>query len=102
MKNFKNSKSVRLEFGRSLTSFYKPNADSLKVSQHFSKKRCSFPGCQFYPLGEYLRFVRVPESLPVGGEVIQLDVYPRKNLILQPVDKVMSNSVGNYVKEMFH
>ncbi|KAI5749559.1 hypothetical protein M8J76_008291 [Diaphorina citri] len=44
-------------------------------------------GCQFYPLGEYLRFVRVPESLPVGGEVIQLDVYPRKNLILQPVDK---------------
>ncbi|CAH0381923.1 unnamed protein product [Bemisia tabaci] len=45
-------------------------------------------GCQFYPIGEYLRFVRVPENLPVGGEVLQVDVHPRRNLILQPVDKI--------------
>ncbi|XP_054267149.1 cadherin-89D-like [Macrosteles quadrilineatus] len=44
-------------------------------------------GCQFYPAGEYLRFVRVPESLPVGGEVLQVEVHPRRNLTIQPVDK---------------
>ncbi|XP_046673716.1 cadherin-89D isoform X2 [Homalodisca vitripennis] len=44
-------------------------------------------GCQFYPLGEYLRFVRVPENLPVGGEVLQVEVHPRRNLTIQPVDK---------------
>lgn len=48
-------------------------------------------GCQFYPLGEYLRFVRVPENLPVGGEVLQVEVYPRRNLTIQPVDKVSNN-----------
>ncbi|GLH03452.1 Cadherin-89D [Gryllus bimaculatus] len=51
----------------------------------------SFPwrvaGCQFYPAGEYLRFVRVPENVPVGGEVLQVEVHPRRNLTLQPVDK---------------
>jgi hypothetical protein len=46
------------------------------------------PGCQFYPAGEYLRFVRVPENVPVGGEVLQIEVHPRRNLSLQPVDKV--------------
>jgi hypothetical protein len=45
-------------------------------------------GCQFYPAGEYLRFVRVPENVPVGGEVLQVEVYPRRNLSIQPVDKV--------------
>ncbi|XP_075211152.1 cadherin 89D [Lycorma delicatula] len=45
-------------------------------------------GCQFYPPGEYLRFVRVSESLPVGGEVLQVEVHPRRNLTIQPVDKV--------------
>ncbi|XP_021940674.1 cadherin-89D isoform X3 [Zootermopsis nevadensis] len=45
-------------------------------------------GCQFYPAGEYLRFVRVPENVPVGGEVLQIEVHPRRNLSLQPVDKV--------------
>ncbi|XP_069700620.1 cadherin-89D [Periplaneta americana] len=45
-------------------------------------------GCQFYPAGEYLRFVRVPENVPVGGEVLQIEVHPRRNLTLQPVDKV--------------
>ncbi|XP_068082261.1 cadherin-89D [Anabrus simplex] len=44
-------------------------------------------GCQFYPTGEYLRFVRVPENVPVGGEVLQVEVHPRRNLSLQPVDK---------------
>ncbi|KAF6213709.1 hypothetical protein GE061_011431 [Apolygus lucorum] len=43
-------------------------------------------GCQFYPLGEYLRFVRVPESLPVGDEVLLVEVHPRKNLTIQAVD----------------
>jgi hypothetical protein len=47
-------------------------------------------GCQFYPAGEYLRFVRVPENAPVGGEVLQVEVYPRRNLSIQPVDKVRS------------
>ncbi|XP_065213230.1 cadherin-89D isoform X2 [Planococcus citri] len=44
-------------------------------------------GCQFYPAGEYLRFVRIPESMPVGHEVLQIEVHPRRNLSLQPVDK---------------
>ncbi|CAG9765181.1 unnamed protein product [Ceutorhynchus assimilis] len=44
-------------------------------------------GCQFYPPGEYLRFVRVPENLKIGDEVLQVDVYPRNNLNLLPVDK---------------
>ncbi|XP_073992691.1 cadherin 89D isoform X2 [Rhodnius prolixus] len=44
-------------------------------------------GCQFYPLGEYLRFVRVPESLPVGDEVLLVEVHPRRNLTIQPVDQ---------------
>ena len=48
-------------------------------------------GCQFYPAGEYLRFVRVPENAPVGGEVLQVEVHPRRNLSIQPVDKVRSH-----------
>ncbi|XP_030768238.1 cadherin-89D isoform X4 [Sitophilus oryzae] len=44
-------------------------------------------GCQFYPPGEYLRFVRVPENLRVGEEVLRIDVFPRNNLHLLPVDK---------------
>jgi hypothetical protein len=47
-------------------------------------------GCQFYPAGEYLRFVRVPENAPVGSEVLQVEVHPRRNLSIQPVDKVRS------------
>lgn len=47
-----------------------------------------FTGCQFYPAGEYLRFVRVPENVPVGGEVLQVEVHPRRSLSLQAVDKV--------------
>ncbi|XP_034250844.1 cadherin-89D [Thrips palmi] len=44
-------------------------------------------GCMFYPAGEYLRFVRIPENVPVGGEVLQVEVHPRRNLSLRPVDK---------------
>ncbi|XP_053605613.1 cadherin-89D isoform X2 [Plodia interpunctella] len=44
-------------------------------------------GCNFYPVGEYLKFVRIPENLKVGEEVLQVEVHPRKNLSLQPVDK---------------
>ncbi|XP_017781597.1 PREDICTED: cadherin-89D, partial [Nicrophorus vespilloides] len=43
--------------------------------------------CQFYPPGEYLRFVRVPENLKVGEEVLRVDVHPRRNLSLRPIDK---------------
>ncbi|XP_037975546.2 cadherin-89D isoform X2 [Plutella xylostella] len=43
--------------------------------------------CNFYPVGEYLRFVRIPEDLKVGEEVLRVEVHPRKNLSLQPVDK---------------
>ncbi|KAK9738868.1 hypothetical protein QE152_g9453 [Popillia japonica] len=44
-------------------------------------------GCQFYPPGEYLRFVRVPEDLGVGEEVLIIDVFPRKKLTLTSLDK---------------
>ncbi|XP_014239374.1 cadherin-89D [Cimex lectularius] len=44
-------------------------------------------GCQFYPQGEYLRFVRVPESLEVGDEVLLVEVHPRRNLSIQAVDQ---------------
>ncbi|CAG4966971.1 unnamed protein product [Parnassius apollo] len=44
-------------------------------------------GCNFYPVGEYLKFVRIPENLKVGEEVLQVEVHPRKNLVLQPVDR---------------
>ncbi|CAG9787087.1 unnamed protein product [Diatraea saccharalis] len=44
-------------------------------------------GCNFYPAGEYLKFVRIPENLKVGDEVLKVEVHPRKNLNLQPVDK---------------
>lgn len=45
-------------------------------------------GCQFYPPGEYLRFVRVPEDLAVGEEILIIDVFPRKQLTLTSLDKV--------------
>ncbi|KAL1115660.1 hypothetical protein AAG570_005950, partial [Ranatra chinensis] len=44
-------------------------------------------GCQFYPAGEYLRFVRVTETQPVGSEILLLEVHPRRNLTIQPVDR---------------
>ncbi|KAL3277703.1 hypothetical protein HHI36_013048, partial [Cryptolaemus montrouzieri] len=44
-------------------------------------------GCQFYPPGEYLRFVRVPENLRVGEEILPIQVFPRNKLVLLPVDK---------------
>jgi hypothetical protein len=47
------------------------------------------PGCQFFPPGEYLRFVRVPETLPKGSEVLVVEVHPRRNLTIQPVEKVL-------------
>jgi hypothetical protein len=59
-------------------------------------------GCQFYPAGEYLRFVRVPENAPVGGEVLQVEVHPRRNLSIQPVDKVTSlilHYLRSYLKQ---
>ncbi|XP_028176911.1 cadherin-89D [Ostrinia furnacalis] len=43
--------------------------------------------CNFYPVGEYLKFVRIPENLKVGDEVLKVEVHPRKNLSLQPVDR---------------
>nr|XP_034828894.1 cadherin-89D [Maniola hyperantus] len=49
--------------------------------------RNPFTGCNFYPVGDYLKFVRIPENLEVGEEVLQVEVHPRKNLVLQPVDR---------------
>ncbi|XP_045465404.1 cadherin-89D [Harmonia axyridis] len=48
----------------------------------------SCTGCQFYPPGEYLRFVRVPENLKVGEEILSIQVHPRNRLRLQPIDKI--------------
>lgn len=45
-------------------------------------------GCQFYPVGEYLKFVRVPENLERGTEILSLEVHPRSRLTIAPVDKV--------------
>ncbi|XP_043259305.1 cadherin-89D [Colletes gigas] len=44
-------------------------------------------GCQFYPVGEYLKFVRVPENLAKGTEVLSLEAHPRNHLSIMPVDK---------------
>ncbi|XP_068626137.1 cadherin-89D [Battus philenor] len=52
-----------------------------------TKGQAELLGCNFYPVGEYLKFVRIPENLEVGDEVLQVEVHPRKNLVLQAVDK---------------
>ncbi|KZC05970.1 Cadherin-89D, partial [Dufourea novaeangliae] len=44
-------------------------------------------GCQFYPIGEYLKFVRVPENLAKGTEVLSLEAHPRNHLSIMPVDR---------------
>ncbi|KAG7190894.1 hypothetical protein KM043_006955 [Ampulex compressa] len=44
-------------------------------------------GCQFYPIGEYLKFVRVPENLAKGTEILSLEAHPRNHLTIMPVDK---------------
>ncbi|KAK0161476.1 hypothetical protein PV327_009943 [Microctonus hyperodae] len=43
--------------------------------------------CQFYPVGEYLKFVRIPENQSLGAEVLSLEVHPRSHLTIMPVDK---------------
>lgn len=45
-------------------------------------------GCQFYPIDNHFRFVRLSETTPVGSEVMQIEVHPRRNLSLQPIDNV--------------
>ncbi|XP_026498346.2 cadherin-89D isoform X2 [Vanessa tameamea] len=52
--------------------------------------------CNFYPSGEYLKFVRIPENLSVGEEVLQVEVHPRKNLVLQPVDREDDSNLFTY------
>lgn len=47
-----------------------------------------FLGCQFLPMGEYLRFVRVPENLVVGEKIMTLEVLQKHNLTLESIDKV--------------
>lgn len=47
-----------------------------------------FAGCQFYPIGEYLKFVRVPENLAKGTEILSLEAHPRNHISIMPVDKV--------------
>ncbi|OAD62651.1 Cadherin-89D [Eufriesea mexicana] len=43
--------------------------------------------CQFYPVGEYLKFVRVPEDLTKGTEILSLEAHPRNHISIMPVDK---------------
>ncbi|XP_058809929.1 cadherin-89D [Phymastichus coffea] len=58
--------------------------DYMEKQQHISYGKS---GCQFYPAGEYLKFVRLPESLEVGSDVVTLEVHPRSNLNIMPVDR---------------
>ncbi|XP_078053550.1 cadherin 89D [Augochlora pura] len=44
-------------------------------------------GCQFYPIGEYLKFVRVPENLAKGTEILSLEAHPRNHISIMPVDR---------------
>ncbi|XP_029667049.1 cadherin-89D isoform X2 [Formica exsecta] len=44
-------------------------------------------GCQFYPIGEYLKFVRVPENLAIGTEILSFEAHPRDRLVITSVDK---------------
>lgn len=57
-------------------------SSSLKPSNLF------ISGCQFYPYGEYLRFIRVPENTPIGEVILQVEVHPRHNLSIQPLDRI--------------
>ncbi|CAK9808610.1 Cad89D [Anthophora quadrimaculata] len=47
----------------------------------------SVAGCQFFPIGEYLKFVRVPENLAKGTEILSLEAHPRNHVSIMPVDK---------------
>uniref|UniRef100_A0ABD2X656 Cadherin domain-containing protein n=1 Tax=Trichogramma kaykai TaxID=54128 RepID=A0ABD2X656_9HYME len=44
-------------------------------------------GCQFYPAGEYLKFVRVAENVRIGSDIVTLEVHPRSHLAIMAVDK---------------
>lgn len=35
-----------------------------------------------------MRFVRVTENTPVGEVILKINVYPRNNLSIQPVDRI--------------
>ncbi|GBO15429.1 hypothetical protein AVEN_86-1, partial [Araneus ventricosus] len=47
--------------------------------------------CLFYPLGENRRFERVEENIAVGSEVFRVQVYPRHEFKLEPVDNSLSD-----------
>lgn len=51
-------------------------------------------GCQFFPVNNHYRFVRLSETTPVGSEVMQIEVHPRRNLSLQPTDNVSITNVN--------
>ncbi|XP_014608938.1 PREDICTED: cadherin-89D [Polistes canadensis] len=53
-------------------------------------------GCQFYPIGEYLKFVRVPENLREGSEILSLEAHPRNRLTIIPVDKEEDSRFFSY------
>ncbi|KAK2588583.1 hypothetical protein KPH14_006357 [Odynerus spinipes] len=53
-------------------------------------------GCQFYPIGEYLKFVRVPENLREGAEILSLEAHPRNRLTIIPVDKEEDSRFFSY------
>jgi len=80
---------------RELHSLYFYSGISRLLTLAFNQFTCklnvafsSSLGCQFYPVGEYLKFVRVPENLEIGTEILSLEAHPRNRLSITPVDKV--------------
>lgn len=67
---------------------YLYQVSDLKLFLHRCSLYSKFTGCQFYPLGEYLRFIRVPENLKVGDKVVTLEIHSKHNLTLESIDKV--------------
>ena len=42
-------------------------------------------GCHFYPRHEYMRFQRVPEDLPVGTQILNIEAHPRETLSIDSI-----------------
>lgn len=53
----------------------------------------SFAGCTFYSKngreaeGDGARFIRVREDMPLGGEILNLQAYPRTNVVIKGSDR---------------
>lgn len=47
--------------------------------------------CKFYPIGDSRRFERVNENLAVGSEIFKLEVHPRSDFKIEPIDNSLSD-----------